>query len=88
MPDDKWGRALLHANRAACLRRARSSKEALAACDAALSLFPRFARALFRKAACLLEGNRPKESIKAFETLLRVDHKWYDERERVCGGGV
>jgi tetratricopeptide (TPR) repeat protein len=74
--DDKWGRALLYANKAACLRRARVTKDAIAACDAALALFPRFARALFRKAACLLEGNRPREAVKVFETLLRVDRKW------------
>ncbi|CAK9061982.1 DnaJ homolog subfamily C member 7 homolog [Durusdinium trenchii] len=74
--DDKWGRATLHAARAACHRRAREFRQAIDDCDLALNLFPRYARALFRRAACLLEAGRPKEAIKSLETLLRVDRKW------------
>ena len=61
---------------AACHRRAREFRQAIDDCDLALNLFPRYARALFRRAACLLEAGRPKEAIKSLETLLRVDRKW------------
>lgn len=74
--DDKWGRASLHAARAACHRRARDFRQAIDDCDSALALFPKYARALFRRSACLLEAGRPKEAIKTLETLLRVDRKW------------
>lgn len=74
--DDKWGRATLHAARAACHRRARDFRQAIDDCDSALALFPKYARALFRRAACLLEAGRPKEAIQTLETLLRVDRKW------------
>ena len=74
--DDKWGRATLHAARAACHRRARDFRQAIDDCDSALALFPKYARALFRRAACLLEAGRPKEAVQTLETLLRVDRKW------------
>ena len=63
--DDKWGRAALHAARAACHRRARNMSKAVEDCDAALALFPRYKRAMFRRGACLLEAGRPQEAIKA-----------------------
>ena len=74
--DDKWGRATLHAARAACHRRARDFRQAVDDCDAALALFPNYARALFRRAACLIEAGRPEEAIKSLEVLLRVDRAW------------
>ena len=74
--DDKRGRATLFANRAACHRRARRFDAALADCDAALALYPRYARALFRKAAVLLEAGRTEQAVAAFESLLRVDRAW------------
>jgi tetratricopeptide (TPR) repeat protein len=74
--DDRHGRAALHANVAACLRRGKAPAEAVAACDAALSLLPRFGRALFRRAVCLLEAGRPAEALAGFEALYRVDRKW------------
>ena len=74
--DDKWGRATLHAARAACHRRARDFRQAVDDCDAALALFPNYARALFRRAACLIEAGRPSEAIKSLEGLLRVDRAW------------
>jgi len=74
--DDKWGRATLHAARAACHRRAREFRQAVDDCDAALALFPNYARALFRRAACLIEAGRPSEAVKSLEGLLRVDRSW------------
>ncbi|CAJ1340940.1 unnamed protein product, partial [Effrenium voratum] len=76
--DDRWGRATLLVARAACHRRARDFRKAEEDCDAALQLFPGYARALFRKAACLLEAGRPAETIKTLETLLRIDRQWPD----------
>jgi len=74
--DDKWGRATLLANRAACHRRARSLWKAIEDCDAALALFPQYARALFRRGVCLLEASQAADAISAFEALLRVDRTW------------
>eukprot|EP00929_Paragymnodinium_shiwhaense_P081220 TRINITY_DN42455_c0_g1_i1.p1 TRINITY_DN42455_c0_g1~~TRINITY_DN42455_c0_g1_i1.p1 ORF type:complete len:1097 (-),score=273.11 TRINITY_DN42455_c0_g1_i1:353-3589(-) len=74
--DDRWGRAQLLASRAACYRRARKFWKAIEDCDAALALFPRFGRALYRRALALLEADCPAEAIRAFETLLRVDRSW------------
>ena len=62
--------------RAACHRRDRGLKSALADCELALLIFPRYPRALFRRALCLLEAQRPKDALAAFEHLLRVDRKW------------
>eukprot|EP01062_Namystynia_karyoxenos_P007276 TRINITY_DN12559_c0_g1_i1.p2 TRINITY_DN12559_c0_g1~~TRINITY_DN12559_c0_g1_i1.p2 ORF type:complete len:936 (+),score=296.76 TRINITY_DN12559_c0_g1_i1:116-2809(+) len=74
--DDKWGRASMHANRAACHRRARALPQAIADCDDALRLFPTYRRALFRRAVCLLEAGRPEEAVTGFEMLLKCDREW------------
>ena len=74
--DDIHARAALHAHIAACNRREKKQAEAVIECDKALGLLPRFGRALFRKAACLLEAGKPKEAIGAFEELYRVDRSW------------
>ena len=74
--DDVHCRAALHANVAACLRRDKKQEAAVAECDKALSLLPRFGRALFRKAACLLEAGKPVAAVDAFEELYRVDRTW------------
>jgi tetratricopeptide (TPR) repeat protein len=71
LPHDIHARAALLTNAAACLRRARQPVDAIALCDQALAMLPRFGRALFRRAACLLEDARPGESIQAFESLYR-----------------
>ena len=63
--DDKRARTEMLAGRAACHRRARALHAAIADCDAALRLFPRYKRALFRRAACLMEANRPREACAA-----------------------
>jgi len=76
--DDKWGRATLLANRAACYRRERSLRKAIEDCDVALALFPRYGRALFRRAACLLEAGLSVEAVRAFEVLLGIDREWPD----------
>ncbi|EOD24235.1 hypothetical protein EMIHUDRAFT_238773 [Emiliania huxleyi CCMP1516] len=47
-----------HANIAACLRRDKRPADAVAECDCALLLLPRFGRALFRKGASLLEAGQ------------------------------
>lgn len=60
-------------DRAGCLRRARKLDEAVADLDAALRLFPRYARALFRRAACLLEAGKAPMAVEAFKDLYRVD---------------
>ena len=74
--DDKHNRAALHANVAACLRRDKKPAEAVLECDAALSLLPLYGRALFRRAASLLEAGKPDDAVSAFETLYRVDRSW------------
>jgi predicted Zn-dependent protease len=74
--DDKHNRAALHANVAACLRRDKKPAEAVLECDAALALLPLYGRALFRRAASLLEAGKPEEAVFAFETLYRVDRSW------------
>ena len=74
--DDKFGRAEALVARAGCLRRARRLTEAIKDCDAALLVFPKYARALFRRALCLLESQRPAEAKAALEQLLRVDRTW------------
>lgn len=74
--DDKWGRAEALVARAACHRRGRKHKEAIADCDMALDIFPKYARALFRRSICLLEAQRPKDALASLERLLRVDRKW------------
>ena len=76
LPDDKWGRAQMYAARAACHRRDRQLVKALEDCEAAIALCPRYPRALFRRAACLLEMAKPKEATTAFEALLGVDREW------------
>jgi len=74
--DDKHCRAALHSNIAACYRRNKQPEQAVAECDKALALLPRFCRALFRRAACLLEAGNPHEAILAFESLYRVNRDW------------
>ena len=41
--------------------------------DTALRLFPRYSRALFRRAACLLEAGQAPQAVDAFKALYRVD---------------
>jgi len=74
--EDKRGKATALADRAGCLRRARKLDEAVADLDAALRLFPRYARALFRRATCLLEGGKAAEAVEGFKALYRVDRDW------------
>jgi len=74
--DDKWGQCEALVARAACHRRDRNLKAALADCNSALQLYPRYPRALFRRALCLLEDQHPTEALAAFEQLLRVDRNW------------
>lgn len=73
---DKWGRALALNARAGCYRRNRDFDDAIRDCDEALALFPRYSRALFRKAMSLLESRRPAVALHVLEQLLRVDRKW------------
>ncbi|CAK0843434.1 unnamed protein product, partial [Prorocentrum cordatum] len=74
--DDRWGRATLLTSRAACHRRARDLRLALKDLDGALGLFPRYARAMFRRGVCLLEAGSSKDAVRAFQQLLRVDRHW------------
>jgi len=76
LADDLHCRAALHANIAACLRRDKRPADAVAECDCALRLLPRFGRALFRKGASLLEAGQPSDAIAALEALYRVDRDW------------
>lgn len=50
--------------------------QAIAECNRALTLLPRFCRALFRRGACHLEAGQPSEAIQAFEELYRVNRDW------------
>lgn len=74
--EDKWGRAIAQAERGLTLRRLRDMNGALESFDAALLLFPRYKRALFRRGVVLLELGRPQDGIKAFERILGLDRKW------------
>ncbi|CAE8668410.1 unnamed protein product [Polarella glacialis] len=74
--DDKWSRAELHAQRAACHRRARDFRPAIADLDVALSLFPGFKRALFRRGVCLLEAGQIQEAVRSLEILMGLDRTW------------
>lgn len=74
--DDKRGIAVAYCDRAGCLRRARKLEDAVLDLNVALSLFPRFTRALFRRAACLLELGKAAEAVEAFNDLYRVDRDW------------
>eukprot|EP00939_MAST-03C_sp_MAST-3C-sp1_P004481 g4481.t1 len=76
--DDKQTRATILTSRAACYRRSRDFEKAIADCDAALSIYPRFTRALFRRGACLLEFGKPEEALKTMERLLRFDRNFPD----------
>ena len=76
LSEDKRGRATALADRAGCLRRARQLDAAVADLDAALRLFPRYARALFRRAACLLEAGKAEAAVEGFKDLYRVDRDW------------
>lgn len=74
--DDKRGRAAILTDRAGCLRRARRLDDAVMDLDGALRLFPRYSRALFRRAACLLESGKADEAVEGFKDLYRVDRDW------------
>ena len=76
LSDDKLGKAITYADRSGCLRRDRKLDEAIADLDASLRLFPRFTRAIFRRAACLLELGKATESIEGFKDLYRIDRNW------------
>lgn len=74
--DDKWSRAELHANRAACYRRARDLKQSIKDLEVSLSLFPCYKRALFRMGVIRLENGEPDVAVKMFETLCGLDREW------------
>lgn len=74
--EDKKGRAMTYADKAGCHRRNREFDEAIADLDSALRLFPRYKRALFRRAACLLEAGQAEKAIDGFKDLYRVDRDW------------
>ena len=76
LSDDKRGRAVCLADRAGCLRRARKLDDAIVDLDAALRLFPRYSRAIYRRAACLLEAGKATEAVEGFKDLYRVDRNW------------
>ena len=74
--DDKRGKAAILTDKAGCLRRARQLEDAVNDLDCALRLFPRYTRALFRRAACLLESGNAEQAVEAFKDLYRVDRNW------------
>jgi tetratricopeptide (TPR) repeat protein len=74
--DDKRGKAATLADRAGCLRRDRQLDKAVEDLDAALRLFPRFKRALFRRAVCLLEAGKATDAVNGFKDLYRADRNW------------
>ncbi|CAK0856914.1 unnamed protein product, partial [Prorocentrum cordatum] len=74
--EDRWGCARLCADRAVVRRRLGDLAGALADADEALSTFPRYARALFRRGLVLLELGRPRDAVRAFEGVLRLDRRW------------
>ena len=74
--EDPTFRAVCLSNRAACKRRKRDLEGALADVDAALALFPTYARARFRRACTLLELDRP--AVDAFVDVYRHDRDWPD----------
>ena len=78
LPDDKRGRATAHSDKAGCHRRERKLDAAITELDTALSLFPRYSRALFRRGACLLEKGDAEGAIDLFKSLCRVDRAWHN----------
>lgn len=78
LPDDKRGRATAHSDKAGCHRRERKLDAAITELDTALSLFPRYSRALFRRGACLLEKGDAEGAIDSFKSLYRVDRAWHN----------
>ncbi|KAH8085561.1 hypothetical protein JL720_7548 [Aureococcus anophagefferens] len=74
--EDPTFRAVCLSNRSACRRRKRDLEGALADVDAALALFPTYARARFRRACTLLELDRP--AVDAFVDVYRHDRDWPD----------
>jgi len=74
--DDKAHRAELLASRAACRRRIGEFLKAIEDLDAALALFPRYPRAIFRRAVCLLEAGDAAKAILGFELVLALDRSW------------
>eukprot|EP00940_MAST-03C_sp_MAST-3C-sp2_P002593 g2593.t1 len=75
---DKQTRVTMLTSRAACYRRARAFTKAIDDCNAAISIYPRFTRALFRRGACLLESGKPTEALETMERLLRFDRNFPD----------
>lgn len=44
--------------------------------DSALRLFPHYTRAIYRRAACLLEAGKATEAVDGFQDLYRIDRNW------------
>lgn len=76
LSDDKFGKSTTYADRAGCNRRDRKLEDAVSDLNASLKLFPRYTRAIFRRAACLLEQGKATEAIDGFKDLYRIDRNW------------
>eukprot|EP00439_Symbiodinium_sp_Y106_P052141 s522_g6.t5 len=73
---DHWASAALLVRVGACLRWSREFEAAEKAVRGALDLFPRYAAALDELGRLQLDMGLYAQSLRTFETLLRVDRTW------------
>ena len=64
--------AILHCNRAACFMALKRFKEAMTECTAALRIYPRYLKALLRRARCYNRLNRHRETENDFKHWLEI----------------
>ena len=71
-----WPEAVFRQLKATAHRRANQFQEALAEARTALSMFPRYTKALLAVGHIHLDNGAPGDAIQAFETVLRIDRQW------------
>lgn len=64
--------AILHCNRAACFMALKRFKEAMSECTAALRIYPRYLKALLRRARCYSRLDRHRETENDFKHWLEI----------------
>jgi len=64
--------AILHCNRAACFMAVRKHRDAMNECTAALRIYPRYLKALLRRARCYNRMERTREAISDYNHWLEI----------------
>ena len=64
--------AILHCNRAACFMAGRKHRDAMNDCTCALRIYPRYLKALLRRARCYKRLERTRESVNDFNHWLEI----------------